>query len=449
MNNTKHLYNSRIIKIYLNYLGKYYPSVDINALLQASGMSLYEVEDQAHWFTQEQVDRFQEAMIHSTGNPNIAREAGRFAASTEGIGMIKQYTLGFMNLSTVYLMMSKLTKMLNRGLEVTVDKLGNNKVEIIASIKPGVNEKPYQCQNRIGMYESAAKLFTRQFAHVEHPECFHKGHKHCRYIVTWKTTPFARWRIVRNYALVATTLLTASLLVIDSIKLWPEILMFSALVNLLLFFIAERLENGDLKKTIEKQGEAAKEHIEEANSRYNNALLVQEIGQATSTILNPRSLIVAMSRIMKKRLDFDRGGIWLANKERTRLIFQTGYGYSHAQETLLRTTSFHLDNPHSAGPFVTSFREQKPVLLNDVLQNTNQLSERSISLAKELGVQSLVCVPIVYKKESLGVLTVDNMHSRRPLTKTDMSLLIGIASQAAMSLINARTFQNMQDSERK
>jgi two-component system cell cycle sensor histidine kinase/response regulator CckA len=178
-------------------------------------------------------------------------------------------------------------------------------------------------------------------------------------------------------------------------------------------------------------------------------LLVQEIGQATSTILNPRNLIETMSRIMEKRLDFDRGAIWLASKDRTRLIFQFGYGYSDDQESLLRNTQFHLDNPRSVGPFVTSFKEQKPVLLNDIHENGGKLSERSLFLAKELKVQSLVCVPIIYEKESLGVLTVDNMHSKRPLTKTDMSLLIGVASQAAMSLVNARSFQNMQDSEKK
>ncbi|MFZ0450826.1 MAG: ATP-binding protein, partial [Desulfatiglandaceae bacterium] len=132
-----------------------------------------------------------------------------------------------------------------------------------------------------------------------------------------------------------------------------------------------------------------------------------------------------------------------------RLIFQFGYGYNNDQEILLRKTRFHLDNLQARGPFVSSFREQKPVLLNDIHENGEKLSDRSLFLAKELKVQSLVCVPIVYEKESLGVLTVDNLHSKRPLTKTDMSLLIGVASQAAMSLINARSFQNMQDSAKK
>ncbi|MBW2094317.1 MAG: PAS domain S-box protein [Deltaproteobacteria bacterium] len=449
MNDTKPLYNSRIIKVYLDYLEKYYPDVDRESLLQRAGMTLYEVEDQAHWFNQDQVDRFQEAMINQTGNEHIARDAGRYAASTEGIGILRQYTLGLMKLSTMYLMMGRLTGIMNRAVKVKVRKLGPRKVEIIATPETGVDEKPYQCQNRMGMYESAAKLFTKQLAHIDHPECCHKGDKYCRYIVSWDTTPFARWRIIRNYALILTCMVTVALLFLDSVKLWPEILIGSAILNLLLFFVSERLENKDLKKSLEMQGDAAKEHMDEINSRYNNALLVQEIGQATSTILNPRNLIRAVGGIMEKRLDFDRGAIWLASKNRTRLVYQFGYGYKHEHEVLLRKTQFHLDNPQSTAPFVTAYREQKPVLLNDIHENADKLSERSLFLARELKVRSLVCVPIVYERESLGLLTVDNLHSRRPLTQTDVSLLIGVASQTAMSLVNARSFQKMQDSEKK
>lgn len=449
MNSTKLLYNSRIIRIYLDYLKKYYPDIDRGSLLQASDMTFYEVEDQAHWFSQNQVDLFQKNLIRMSGEPNIARKAGQYATSTQAGGTLRQYAIGLLNVTTIYRMVGKVYGMMSRGAKVKARKMGPRQVEIIATPELGVDEKPYQCANRMGMFESAAMLFTKEFAKIEHPECYHKGDKYCRYIVSWETTPFARWRIVRNYALILTCTGTVTLLFLDSIKLWPEILAGSAILNLLLFFVSDRLENQDLKKSLEMQGDAAKEHMDEINSRYNNALLVQEIGQATSTILNPRNLIKAIGGIMEKRLDFDRGAIWLASKDRTRLVYQFGYGYAHEHEFLLRKTQFHLDNPQSKGPFVSSFREQKPVLLNNIYENGDKLSERSLFLAKELDVKSLVCVPIVYEKESLGLVTVDNPHSRHALTQTDVSLLNGVASQTAMSLVNARSFEKMKDSEKK
>jgi PAS domain S-box-containing protein len=41
------------------------------------------------------------------------------------------------------------------------------------------------------------------------------------------------------------------------------------------------------------------------------------------------------------------------------------------------------------------------------------------------------------------------MESKRPLTQSDISLLIGVASQTALSIVNALSFQELQESEKK
>ena len=101
------LYNSRIIRTYVEYLQKYYPDLTIDSMLGQAGMTASEIRDGAHWFTQNQVDSFYKKARSETGNPNIAREAGRFSASAEGLGAAKQYTLGLMNLTSIYLLMGK------------------------------------------------------------------------------------------------------------------------------------------------------------------------------------------------------------------------------------------------------------------------------------------------------------------------------------------------------
>ncbi len=63
--------------------------------------------------------------------------------------------------------------------------------------------------------------------------------------------------------------------------------------------------------------------------------------------------------------------------------------------------------------------------------------------------KSLICVPIVYENESLGILAVDNLKSKRPLTTSDMNLLMGVASQTAVGINNAKSFQKLQESEKK
>jgi PAS domain S-box-containing protein len=64
-------------------------------------------------------------------------------------------------------------------------------------------------------------------------------------------------------------------------------------------------------------------------------------------------------------------------------------------------------------------------------------------------VQSLICIPIIYKNESLGVLGVDNIKSQRPLNTSDINLLMGVASQTAVGIMNAVAFRKIQESEKK
>ena len=58
------LYNSKIIKIFVEYVAQYHPKVDINEILKQSWINQYEIEDPGHWFSQWQVDRFYDAIFN-------------------------------------------------------------------------------------------------------------------------------------------------------------------------------------------------------------------------------------------------------------------------------------------------------------------------------------------------------------------------------------------------
>jgi len=449
MDDNSPIYNSRIIKVYLEYLGTHYPDIDIDDVLNHAKMTKYEVEDPAHWFSQNQTDLFQEALLSRTGNPNIPREAGRYAVSSEGMGALKQYTLGLMSLRSVYLLMDRVYSKMSRGATVKTMKFGSRKVEIISTPKPGVNEKPYQCENRIGTFESIAKMFTGRLAKIEHPSCFHKGDECCRYIITWEKTRSLIWRRVRNYSFSICILLSLALFFIMPILSWIGFFLACAFLTTTISIYCDYLEKKELVRIIETQGDVAQDRLDDINIRYNNALLVQEIGQATSTILNIDELLNTVASVMEKRLDFDRGMIMLVGREKALLHHMAGYGYNKEQEELLRQTSFELDDPKSSGVFVVSFKEQKPFLVNDIAEIEKKFSKRSRDLAKKLGVQALICVPIIYEEESLGILVVDNIRSKRPFTQSEVSLLMGVASQTAVSVVNAMSFKKLHESEDK
>ena len=449
LSETSPIYSSRITKTYLEYIKNSYPDIDTDSILEYSGMTRYEVEDPAHWFTQDQTDRFQEILVKKTGNPKLAREAGRYASSSEGLGPVKQYTLGFIKPTSVFLLMEKIYPMISRGSTVKVKKMGADRVEIISTPKSGVNEKPYQCENRIGTFESLGRYFTNKFANVDHPLCFHKGDHACHYIISWRETTSLIWKRVRNYFLSISIVGSLGLFFVLPIMSWATIFLLCTVITLTFSFYSDHLEKKELSETLKTQGDAAKDLIDEMAIRQNNALLIQEIGQATSSILNTDSLIKAVVRIMELRTDFDRGMIMLVNHDNTRLYYTAGYGYIKEKEDILQQTEFHLDNPESKGVFVVAFREQKPIVVNDITEIEKKLSKRSLEFARKIGVNSMICVPIVYENESLGILAVDNVRSKRSLSKSDMNFLMGVASQTAVGIINASSFQKIQESEKK
>ena len=152
---------------------------------------------------------------------------------------------------------------------------------------------------------------------------------------------------------------------------------------------------------------------------------------------------------MQKRLDFDRGMIMTADSERAQLTYRGGYGYDREMEKVLRSTGFHLGNPSSRGVAVEAFKKQKPFLVNDISEIEQNLSQRSQEFVKKMGAKSFLCVPIAYENKSLGLIIVDNIESKRILVESDMNLLMGVASQTAISMANAVSFQKLQESEEK
>jgi len=441
------LYNSRITNTYLEFLSSNYPELEVAPLLEYAGIENYEVEDPAHWLTQEQVDRLHEIIVKKTNNPDIAREAGRYTVLSKKIGAIKEYTLGLMSPAMVYLAASKLYRIMSRGATIETKAIRTNQVRLIATPNKGVHEKPYQCSNRMGTLESLAKLFTDEFATINHTACYHKGDHACVYLISWKTTPAMIWSRISKYAMLITFCATIITLWAFSIPSAGFVMLLLGLMTLSCYCQAIRLKNKDLARTIAFQGDSAKDLLSAANARYNDMSVIQEISAEASTSLDINHLIRRVIPIMQKRLRFDRAMIMLMNDVTGKLEYVDSYGHTDEQFKLLQQTRFNLRNPKARGPFVKAVKEQRPLLVNDVEEIVATLSAGSKVFAETIDSSSFICVPLVYNQEAFGILAVDNWNSQEPLTKSDIGILNGIASQIAAGIANAGSFKKLQESE--
>ncbi|ACH37498.2 LOW QUALITY PROTEIN: sensor histidine kinase response regulator, GAF domain-containing [Citrifermentans bemidjiense Bem] len=437
----KQLYNSRILLTYLNLLNSRYGEVDHADILDYAGISPYQVTDAAHWFTQSQVDRFNERLVQLTGNPGIAREGGRYAASRDSLGFIGKYVLGLIGPGNAFFTINQSSSNFTRSSRFACRKLATNKVEITVTPLPGVKERPFQCENRIGFFEAILASFNCESPLIDHSECTFKGGACCRYVISWRNSLPRRLRTTRNLftaGMVALALVFHHPFPWTALSLGPLFLAFFCALS----HLASHLEKREPHAALVNLKESTDELLEQTATNYQNALMVNEVGQAVSKQTNKDQLLDNIVAALEMRLGYDRGMILLADANRATLKFRVGFGYDESQLKTLQDACFSLDNPDSQGVFATCFTQHKPYLINDFSRVASLHSPQSVLFAQHMGAQSFICCPIVCEGESLGVLAMDNVRTKRPLVGSDMSLLMGVAPVIGISIRNAIYIDN-------
>ncbi|RLC01139.1 MAG: hypothetical protein DRH90_16870 [Deltaproteobacteria bacterium] len=163
-----------------------------------------------------------------------------------------------------------------------------------------------------------------------------------------------------------------------------------------------------------------------------------DIDQLTSNVMH----------IIKTHLDFDRGLILLSDEETSRLYYQSGYRYSDVHRTYLLDLSIELNKSPQNEILFKACNNQQPYLINDVKEYEQKYS-LDVSFFEKLGSKACICIPIIYEKKSMGILALDNTISKKILAKSDMSLLMGIASQIAVGINNTITFNKLEEHKKE
>jgi PAS domain S-box-containing protein len=443
------LYNSRVVNVYSEYLQKNYPAVDFDEVLEYAGMTRLELEDPAHWFNQNQVNRFHTILNQKTQNEMISRDVGRYAISSDALGVIKKIAISLINPASIYMFMGKIYPLISRAANVETRRIGATKIEISVVLKPGVKEGLFQCKNRVGSFEGVGKHFSNQFSKVEHPQCIHRGDSECLYIVTWEKSLTLFWQRLRNSVAIASLLLSLLLFFLLPVSAWLTVSLILGLIVFSFSTYSHILKIKDLTETITAQGDIAQDHLDGIKAQYNSSLVIEEIGKATSTLMDTQTLFETVANTMQSRLAYDRGMLFLSDPKGKYLKFAAGYGFDPQETDILRHLNFNLDNPDSKGLFTRTFHDQQPFIVHDINDLKHHFSERSQRLINQFNPHSLVCVPIAYENESLGILAVDNHISKRKLQQSDLNLLKGIAANLAISINNSIFYNKLKESEEK
>ncbi|MDI9570251.1 MAG: PAS domain S-box protein [Pseudomonadota bacterium] len=443
------LYNSRIVKSYFEYIRKHHPDVDAASIFRQAGVESYQLEDEGYWLTQAQVNRLHEIFAETLNEPAIARKVGQYMPFSKASSTVTQFMLGFLTPAAAYMVIPRVYRLMSRALKIEARQVGDQHVELTAIQNPGVNERPFQCENRLGILEGIAKVFTGKDARIEHDSCMHKSGNRCVYQIYWEEAPSLLWKRIVRYGALLTALagpvLILTLPALPGVAATLAMLLVITAMSSYQFF----LEREEIKKIVENQSVVARDLIDEINVRYNNAVLVQEISQTLASILDTDRLLELTLAKIEKRMDFNRGLIMLTDRERTRLVYRAGFGYTEEEREALQNKAYLLVEGRETEPFITSFLRQKAFLVNNPRELEKSADPESMDFLRRMGVKSFICVPIIYEGQARGILTVENKRSRRQMQQSDLSLLSGIALQIGGSIHSSETYELVRKSEER
>lgn len=163
--------------------------------------------------------------------------------------------------------------------------------------------------------------------------------------------------------------------------------------------------------------------------RARHLALLNEVGRKAAAVLDPRELLTNICQQLRTAFGYDLARVQTLDRVRGELVIEAEEGYG---EKLL-------GHRFKLGEGLAGVAAEcgERVLANDIEQD-----ERYIPLHP--GVRSALSLPLIYRKETLGVLSVESLRDHH-FSPQDVLTLGTLADQLAIALHNARAYQVAQE----
>jgi PAS domain S-box-containing protein len=169
---------------------------------------------------------------------------------------------------------------------------------------------------------------------------------------------------------------------------------------------------------------------------------VLKAAQAVSGEIVLGELIKTLLRIAIEHAGAERGLLILFQGDEPRIAAEATTGRGQVEVALRQTAASPAELPDSVLHYV--IRTQESVILDDALAQ-NQFSADEYIRQKQA--RSVLCQPLVKQSKLIGVLYLENNLASHVFTPARISVLELLASQAAISLENARLYDDLRERE--
>jgi PAS domain S-box-containing protein len=169
---------------------------------------------------------------------------------------------------------------------------------------------------------------------------------------------------------------------------------------------------------------------------------VLKAAQAVSSEIVLGELVKTLLRIAVEHAGAGRGLLILFDGEEPRIAAEATTGRGQVQVALRETAPSADDLPESMLQYVIRTRES--VILDDALAQNPFSADEHIYRKRA---RSVLCLPLVKQSKLIGVLYLENNLASHVFTPARILVLELLASQAAISLENARLYDDLRERE--
>jgi PAS domain S-box-containing protein len=169
---------------------------------------------------------------------------------------------------------------------------------------------------------------------------------------------------------------------------------------------------------------------------------VLKAAQAVSGEIVLDKLIETLLRIAVEHAGAERGLLILFPGDEPRIVAEATTGCGQVEVTLRQTTVSPAELPESV--LHTMIRTRESVILDDALAQNPFSADEYICQKRA---RSVLCLPLVKQAKLIGALYLENKLASHVFTPARISVLELLASQAAISLENARLYSDLGERE--
>jgi len=161
-----------------------------------------------------------------------------------------------------------------------------------------------------------------------------------------------------------------------------------------------------------------------------------EVSRTLSSTLDLPQLLQTVVDSAAELTQSEAASILLYDSSAGELRFEAASG---SQRSRLSAISVPLDS--SIAGWV--FTHTRPIVVQDA--STDPRVYRRVDSALKFKTRSILGVPLLIKREAIGVIEAVNKHPTRNYTEDDLAVLETLAAQAAIAIENARLLSKLQD----